>query len=57
MHTLSRPHARRQSGTKLSAQSLGHLRCAALLLWLGPLALVAQRDAETVRCRPRHFPL
>ena len=50
MHTFSRPHPRRQSGTKLSAQSLGRLRCAALLLCLGPLALAAQAQTFKLEC-------
>ena len=50
MHTFSRPHARRLNCTRPPALRFGRLRCAALLLWLGPLALLAQAQTFKLEC-------
>ena len=50
MHTFSRPHVRRLTCTKPPALNLGRWRCAALLLWLGPLALQAQAQTFKLEC-------
>ncbi len=50
MHTFSRPHARRLTCTKPPALNLGRWRCAALLLWLGPMALQAQAQTFKLEC-------
>ena len=50
MHTFSRPHARHLTFTRAPALNFGRLRCAALLLWLGPLALLAQAQTFKLEC-------
>jgi hypothetical protein len=50
MHTFSRPRARRLICTRPPALSLGRWRCAALLLWLGPLTLLAQAQTFKLEC-------
>jgi hypothetical protein len=50
MHTFSRPHARHLTFNRAPALSFGRLRCAALLLWLGPLALLAQAQTFKLEC-------
>ena len=50
MHTFSRPHARHLTFTRAPALNFGRWRCAALLLWLGPLALLAQAQTFKLEC-------
>lgn len=50
MPTLTRSPARRLTGPRPPTSKLGRLRCAALLLGLGPLALLAQAQTFKLEC-------
>lgn len=50
MPTPSRPHARRLSAAEWPVCRAGRWRCAALLLWLGPLTLLAQAQTFKLEC-------
>jgi hypothetical protein len=50
MHNFSRTPARRLTCARLPDRGFRGLRCAALVLWLGPLTLLAQAQTFKLEC-------